>query len=75
MKYAILFGLLLLTGCARSACELAIDNLQPAPKIPKQASIEVTEKIVADDGGYIMLKGYIAMSKQISAVIDSCKKP
>ena len=72
MKYIIPM-LLILTGCARSACELAIDNLQPVPKIPKQASIEISDQIMADEGGNTLLKNYVLLSNQQSSIIDSCQ--
>lgn len=72
MRY-IFACLLLLTGCARTACEISIDTLQPAEKIPKVANIKIDELILADDGGSILLKNYSTMSHQIAAIKESCK--
>jgi hypothetical protein len=64
---------ILLAGCAKSQCELSIENLQPVNKIPKEAKINISDKILADDGGHIMLKNYVIMSNQIDSIIDNCK--
>ena len=72
MKY-ILLNCLLLTGCARTACELSLDNLQPVPKIPKVINIQIDETIKADDGGILLLKNYSNTSHQVSAIKESCK--
>lgn len=69
----VCFILLFLTGCARNACEIAIDNMQPVQKIPKVANIEIGDKIMADEGGNTMLKNYVNMTTQINSVIDSCQ--
>ena len=65
--------LLFLTGCARTECELSIDNLQPMERIPKKANVSIDEMIQADDGGVILLKSYSRASKQIDAIKESCK--
>ncbi len=72
MRYFIVLALLL-TGCARSACEISIETLKPAEKIPKVANIKIDELILADDGGSILLKNYSVMSHQIAAIKESCK--
>jgi len=73
MRKLSLFIIVLLSGCARSQCELAIDNLQPAAKIPKSANIEIADNIMADDGGNILLKNYVNMSHQVNAIVDACQ--
>lgn len=73
MKYSILI-MLLMTGCARNACELSVDNLQLAPKIPKAANIEIGDSIMADDGGHEFLKNYVTMSKQVNSIKENCTK-
>lgn len=64
---------ILLSGCARSMCEISIDNLQPAPKIPKVINIEIGTLIKADGGGQTLLRNYSTMSHEISAIIESCR--
>lgn len=73
-KILILLPFIIITGCARSSCQIAIDNLQPAAKIPKQANIEIAERILADDGGNVILKSYVTMSHQINDIISECQK-
>lgn len=65
--------MLLLVGCTRNQCEITLDSLQPVQKIPKVANIEIGDKILADDGGNIMLKNYVTMSNEINSVIENCK--
>jgi hypothetical protein len=71
MKYILIC--LLLTGCARNACEISLDNLQELPKIPKVINIQIDETIKADDGGILLLKNYTSTSHQVSAIKESCK--
>lgn len=63
----------LLMGCAHSPCEIAIINLQPAKKIPKTAAIEISDSIMADDGGQELLQNYVKMSTQTNSLIEACK--
>jgi len=72
-RVVILLSAVLFSGCSRTACELAIDSLQPAAKIPKTATIEIADQIRADDGGNTILKNYVIMSKQQSEIIDACQ--
>lgn len=73
--YRILIITLLLAGCAgRSPCEIAIDNLQPSPKIPKAAAIEIGDTILADEGGHELLRNYVKLSTMNDSMIDSCSK-
>lgn len=64
---------LLLTSCARTPCQISIDNLQPLPKIPKTINIQINDLIKADDGGVQLLKSYTNASHQVSAIKESCK--
>lgn len=73
MKYIIILCVLL-TGCARTECELSINNLQPMERIPKVANIAIGDTIQADDGGIVLLKGYSRASKQIDAIKQSCSE-
>ncbi len=73
MKKIIFLSMLLLVGCTRNQCEITLDSLQPVQKIPKVANIEIGDKILADDGGNIMLKNYVTMSNELNSVIENCK--
>lgn len=74
MKKLILLSIVvLLSGCARNQCEIAIDSLQPVQKIPKVANIEIGDSIMADDGGNTMLKNYVTMSTELNNVITNCQ--
>lgn len=73
MKKIIFLSILFLSGCARNQCEITLDSLQPVQKIPKVANIEIGDKILADDGGNVMLKNYVTMSNELNAVIENCK--
>lgn len=73
MKKLAFISVLLLAGCTRTACELSIDSLVPVQKIPKVASIEISDKILADEGGNTLLKNYVIMSNELNSVIDSCQ--
>ena len=74
MKKLIFLFILFLSGCARSQCEITLDSLQPVQKIPKVANIEIGDKILADDGGNVMLKNYVTMSNELNSVIENCQK-
>jgi hypothetical protein len=69
----IVFSMLLLSGCARNACQIAVDNMTPAPKIPHKVTIEIDKTVVADDGGQEFLKNYVKLSTQVNSLVESCK--
>jgi len=72
MKY-ILILCVLLSGCARNTCQIAIDNLQPLPKIPKDINIQLEEgSFKADNGGVALLQNYAKTSRAVTALKESC---
>lgn len=73
--YKLILITFLLVGCAgRTPCEMAIDNLQPSPKIPKIAALEINDTISADEGGQELLKNYVILSNSNNSMIQSCSK-
>ena len=64
---------LLLTGCTRTTCQIAVDQMQPAVKIPKIAVLEIGDTISADEGGQELLTNYVKMSNQVNSLIESCR--
>jgi len=71
MKYTIL--LIFLTGCASNTCELSLEQLRPAEKIPKIVNIQIDDVYKTDTGGVTLIHNYSVMKHQIDAVIRDCR--
>jgi hypothetical protein len=70
---ALILTTLLLTGCTRNACQIAVDQMQPAYKIPKTVNIKIGDSIKVDSGGQELLTNYVKMSNQVNSLVESCR--